>query len=137
MIAPEARPQAFLVGGLSGPLPKPIAAEIEEEGPTPAQTLADLYRRCGRGGGCPYSLDQLLSVLTTLRYHGRAEAGELATDAQLPASATYGCLLEAEDYGLARWIPEPVLQVDYVTAEITLTGMHFLREIEHGGERNG
>lgn len=108
-----------------------VAAELDDV-QNPAQVLADLYRRCGRGGGCPYSLDQLLSVLWTLRYHGRAEAGELATGARLPASATYGCLLEAEDYGLSRWIPAPVHLAEHQTAEITATGLRFLREIQHG-----
>lgn len=90
-------------------------------------------RRCGGGGGCPYSLVQLLSVLTALRYHGRAEAGKLATYAELPASATYGCLLETEDYGLSRWIARPVHLADHQTAEITLAGVRFLREINIGG----
>lgn len=135
MIVPQARPQAFLVSRLSGHLPKPIPipAEIENEGPISAQILADLYRRRGGGGGCPYSLVQLLSVLTVLRYHGRAEAGQLATYAELPASATYGCLLETEDYGLSRWIARPVHLADHQTAEITLAGVRFLREINIGG----
>ena len=70
MIVPQERPQAFLVGRLSGHLPKPIPipVEIEDEGPTPAQTLADLYRRCGAGGGCPYTLDQIIRVLSALRF---------------------------------------------------------------------
>lgn len=113
-------------------LSEPVAAIELDEQSNPAQVLADLYRRCGRGGGCPYSLDQLLRVLEALRYSGRAEAGELATDAGLPASAAYGCILEAEDYGLARWIPKPVHLVDHQTAEITGAGMRFLREIDHG-----
>lgn len=135
MIAPQERPTAFLTGGLTGPLPKPIPipVEIEDARPTSAQTLADLYRRCGRKGGCPYTLDQLISVLSALRYHGRTEAGELATDAQLPASAAYGCLLEAEDYGLSRWIPRPVHLADHQTVEITAAGSRFLREIDMGG----
>lgn len=133
MIAPEHRPTAFLTGGITGPLPKPIPIPVEYEEHTPAQTLADLSRRCGRGRGCPYTLDQLLGVLAALRYHGRAEAGQLATDAELPASATYGCLLETEDCGLSRRIPAPVHLADHQTAEITATGLRFLREIEHGG----
>lgn len=132
MIAPEPRPQAYLVS-LTGGLPKSILGDIEQEGSTPAQTLADLYRRCSGGGGCPYTLDQLLGVLSALRYHGRAEAGQLATDTELPASATYGCLLETEDYGLSRWIPAPVHLADHQTAEITAAGSRFLREIQMGG----
>ena len=132
MIAPESKPRAYLVSATGG-MAKPIPLEVEEEGPTPARTLADLYRRCGSGGGCPYSLDQLLAVLSALRYHHRAEAGELARYARLPASATYGCLLEAEDYGLARWIPRPVHLADHQTAEITGAGLRLLREIQHGG----
>lgn len=130
MIAPESkrRPAADTVK-----LSEPIAAIELDETPNPAQVLADLYRRCGKGGGCPYTLDQLLSVLSPLRYHGRAEAGKLAQDARLPASATYGCLLEAEDYGLSRWIPAPVHLADHQTAEITATGLRFLREIDMGG----
>lgn len=130
MIAPESR---------RGPAPQsvklsePITAVELDNVQNPAQVLADLYRRCGRGGGCPYTLDQLLRVLSALRYHGRAEAGELATDAHLPASATYGCLLETEDYGLSRWIPAPVHLADHQTAEITLAGVRFLREINIGG----
>lgn len=114
-------------------LSQPIAAVELDEEPNPAQVLADLYRRCGSGGGCPYTLDQLLSVLSALRYHGRADTGDLATDARLPASATYGCVLELEDYGLSRWIPSPVHLAHHQTAEITATGLRFLREIEHGG----
>lgn len=116
---------------------RPIPHEALYEPPAPAHTLADLYRRCGRGGGCPYSLDQLLQVLTALRYQGRAETGELAADARLPASATYGCVLELEDYGLSRWIPAPVHLVDHQTAEITLAGLRLLREIQHGGRYAG
>lgn len=109
-----------------------VAVELDEE-PNPAQVLAGLYRRCGSGGGCPYTLDQLLSVLSALRYYGRAEAGELAADARLPASATYGCVLELEDYGLSRWIPAPVHLADHQTAEITAAGLRLLREINTGG----
>lgn len=130
MIAPEAKRGAS-TGAVK--LSEPIAAIELDEQSNPAQVLADLYRRCGSGGGCPYTLDQLLAVLSALRYHGRAEAGELATDAELPASATYGCLLETEDYGLSRWIPRPVHLADHQTAEITATGLRFLREIQHGG----
>lgn len=130
MTAPETKRGAFPE---TVTLCEPVAALELDQTPNPAQVLADLYRRCSPNGGCPYSLDQLLRVLSALRYHGRAEAGELATDARLPASATYGCLLEAEDYGLARWTPEPVLKADYVTAEITGAGSRFLREIKAGG----
>ena len=130
MIAPESEqrttPEAVT-------LSEPIMAVELDEAPNPAQVLADLYRRCGRGGGCPYTLDQLISVLTALRYHGRAEARQLARDARLPASATYGCLLECEDYGLSRWIPRPVHLVDHQTAEITATGLRLLREISTRG----
>lgn len=130
MIAPESRQR-------TAPEPvklsEPIAAIELDEAPNPAQVLADLYRRCGSGGGCPYTLDQLLSVLTALRYHGRTEAQELATDARLPASATYGCVLELEDYGLSRWIPRPVHLADHQTAEITAAGSRLLREIQAAG----
>lgn len=130
MIAPESTrgPSAGTVK-----LSEPVAAVELDEQPNPAQALAGLYRRCGRGGGCPYTLDQLFRVLSALRYHGRAEAGELAKDARLPASAAYGCLLECEDYGLARWIPRPVYLVDHQTAEVTATGLRLLREINTGG----
>ena len=134
MIAPESR---------RGPAPRtvklsePITAVELDDVQNPAQVLADLYRRCGRGGGCPYTLDQLISVLSALRCHGSAEAHQLATDARLPASATYGCLLEAEDYGLARWIPAPVHLAEYQTAEITLAGSRLLREINTGGRHAG
>lgn len=130
MIAPERTDRA---ASENVKLSEPIAAVELDEEPNPAQVLADLYRRCGGGGGCPYSLDQLLSVLSALRYHARAEAGELAGDAQLPVSATYGCVLELEDYGLSRWIPAPVHLADHQTAEITAAGLRFLREIQHGG----
>lgn len=133
MIAPE-RSDRTALEPLK--LSEPIAAVELDEEPNPAQVLADLYRRCGRGGGCPYSLDQLLSVLRALRYHGKAEAGELAKDAELPASATYGCLLETEDFGFSRWIARPVHLADHQTAEITLTGLRFLRETQDRGGRN-
>ena len=123
MIAPEK----------TATLSESIAAIELGEQSNPAQVLADLYRRCGRGGGCPYSLDHLLRVLEALRYHGRAETGDLATEAELPASATYGCLLETEDYGLSRWIPRPIHLADHQTAEITVAGLRFLREIRHQG----
>ena len=132
MIAPEGRGRpALSTVKISGP----IAAVEMDESRNPAQVLTDLYRRCGRGGGggCPYSLDQLLRVLESLRYHGRAEALPLARDAHLPASATYGCLLECEDYGLSRWIPRPVYLADHQTAEITLAGSRLLREIQQEG----
>ena len=130
MIAPERSDQR---AAEPVKLSEPIAAVELDEAQNPAQVLADLYRRCGRGGGCPYSLDQLLGVLSALRYHGKAEAGELARCAGLPASATYGCLLEAEDYGLSRWIARPVHLADHQTAEITLAGSRLLREIRHEG----
>lgn len=132
MIAPESWPRAF-PWSKGGALPKPIPAEVEDEGPTPAQTLAGLYRRCGAGGGCPYSLDQLLRVLQELRHHSAVVAPEIAGAVELPASAVYGCILEAEDYGLVRWIPEPVTTADNITAEITAAGVRFLREITMGG----
>lgn len=130
MIAPE-RKDRTATDSLK--LSEPIVAVELDEGPNSAQVLADLYRRCGRGGGCPYSLDQIISVLEALRYHGTVVATEIAGSAGMPASAVYGCVLECEDYGLARWIPEPVLQANYVTAEITAAGMRFLREITAGG----
>ena len=39
MMAPESRPRAYLVSA-TGALPKPIAAEIEEEGPTLARSTS-------------------------------------------------------------------------------------------------
>lgn len=139
MIAHEARPQAFLVSRHSGHLPKPIpiAVEIEDGGPNPDQTLADLYRRCADGGGCPYTMDQIIGVLAALRYHGPVVATDIAHTARMPASAVYGCVLELEDYGLVRWIPEPVTTADNVTAEITAHGARFVREINtaSAGER--
>lgn len=134
MIAPQAPAQT---SPARERLSEPLAAVELDEQPNPAQVLADLYRRCGSGGGCPYTLDQLLWVLSALRDHGRDEAGELAKDAQLPASAAYSCLLEAEDYGLSRWIPGPLHLVDHQTAEITLAGSRLLREIELGSRHAG
>lgn len=101
-----------------------------EDEPSPAQTLAELYRRCAPGGGCQHTLDSLIRVLSGLGRNGAVVATDIGYSAQLPPSAVYGCVLELEDYGLARWIPEPVLRADHLTAEITEAGLRFLREIE-------
>lgn len=137
MIAPEHRPTAFLTGGLVGPLPKPIPAPVEYEEHTPAQTLADLYRRCSQGGGCPYSVDQVIQVLGALRGRGVVVATDIARQVELPASAVYGCVLELEDFGLCRWIPKPVTSAEHIIAEITAHGLRFLRAINTApvGER--
>lgn len=108
---------------------RPIPQEVLYEPLAPARTLADLYHRCSPNGGCPYSLDQLIRVLGALRGRGTVVATEIAEEVQLPDSAVYGSVLELEDFGLCRWIPEPVTSTDYVTAEITAHGLHFLREI--------
>lgn len=117
--------------------PRPIPQEVLYEPPTPARTLADLYRRCSPTGGCPYGLDQITRVLAALRGRGAVVATDIATEVELPASAVYGCVLELEDYGLCRWIPEPVTSAEYITAEITAHGLRFLREINTAlvGER--
>lgn len=57
-------------------------------------------------------------------------ATDVAREVELPASAVYGCVLELENFGLCRWIPEPVTTADNVTAEITAHGTRFLREID-------
>lgn len=138
MIVSETRPekarvQVFLWSPKSSALPKPTAIQVEDEGPTPARTLAGLYKRCGVGGGCPYTVVQIIRVLEALRYHGTVVATDIARSVEIPASAVYGCVLELEDYGLARWIPEPVHSADHITAETTLAGLRFLREIDVGG----
>lgn len=97
--------------------------------PDPARTLTALGQRCGPGGGCPYTLAQIVGVLAALRRRGTVVATEIAREVRLPASTVYGCMLELEDYGLSRWIPEPVTTADNVTAEITADGARFLREL--------
>lgn len=124
MIAPEATSTPYTTSH-----PRQLPAPALDDRPTPAQTLAKLYRRCGPGGGCLYSMSQILDVLTALRDRGPVVATEIAATVGLPASAVYGCVLECEDYGLCRWIPEPVLTADYITAEITATGSRLLREL--------
>lgn len=109
--------------------PRPIPQEVLYEPPAPSRTLADLYRRCSPKGGCPYNLDQITRVLTALRDRGAVVATEISSSVSLPASAVYGCVLELEDFGLCRWIPEPVTSAEYITAEITAHGLRFLREI--------
>lgn len=117
-------------------LSEPVVAVELDQGPHPAQALADLYRCCSPSGGCPYTLKQLIRVLTELRSHSAGVvATEIAAPARLPEKAVYGCVLELEGYGLARWIPEPVLRADHVTAEVTGAGLRLLREIE--GRTNG
>lgn len=128
MIASVSRPPAYLVS-TNAALPKPIPAEIVDDGHTPAQTLADLYKRCRDRGGCPCTVGQLVAVLEALRYHGTVVATDITPSIELPTSAVYGCVLELEDYGLCRWLPEPVTSADNITAEITAAGLHFLREI--------
>lgn len=116
---------------------RPIPQEVLYEPLAPARTLVDLYHRCSPNGGCPYSLDQLVSVLDALRSHGTVVATEIASSVALPASAVYGCVLELEDFGLCRWIPEPVTTADNVTTQITAAGSRLLREIKPStvGER--
>lgn len=126
MIAP-ASTQSPAYSPATIPVPTPAIHTT----PDPAHTLAALGKRCTPGGGCPYTLTQIVDVLAALRRHGVVVATEIAREVQLPASAVYGCVLELEDYGLCRWIPEPVLSADYVTAEITAHGTSFLREIKH------
>lgn len=124
MIAPQSAVEAP-----RNKAPRHIPQEVLYEPPAPARTLADLYRRCSRGGGCPYGLDQITCVLDALRGRGAVVATDIATEVELPASAVYGCVLELEDFGLCRWIPEPVTSAEYITAEITAHGARFLREI--------
>lgn len=130
MIAPEPR-NAAATGAASG-----------SPGSNSAQTLADLYRRCGPEGNGPFALDYLLRVLVALgklshpnplRPHDPVPATEVGRIAELPATAVYGCVLELEEYGLARWVPQPITHADNITAEITRYGVRFLREI-HAGE---
>lgn len=138
MIAPQTRQEKTSkrerLTGTRTALSTKISAPVDEES-NPARTLAGLYKRCGTGGGCPYTVGQIISVLEALRYHGTVVATDIANSVQMPASAVYGCVLELEDCGLTRWIPEPVLEADHITAEITLAGMRFLREIDRGGGR--
>ena len=127
MIATQTTPSTTATKNVvSEPIPAPTIAENHN----PARTLAALYHRCSPGGGCPYSLQQIIQVLEAFRYHGVAVATEIANTVGMPASAVYGCVLECEDYGLLRWIPEPVTTAEHVTAEITATGSRFLREID-------
>lgn len=127
MIAPQTTPSTTATKNLvSEPIPAPAIAENHN----PARTLAALYHRCSPAGGCPYDLQQIIRVLQAYRYRGLAVATEIANNVGMPASAVYGCVLELEDYGLLRWIPEPVTTAEYVTAEITAAGSRFLREID-------
>lgn len=127
MIAPRTTtPTAPTKTNMSEPVPAPTIGEEHN----PAGTLAALYRRCSPGGGCPFTLGQLIRVLGAYRYHGVAVATEVAHIVGMPASAVYGCVLECEDYGLLRWIPEPVTSADNITAEITAAGSRLLREID-------
>lgn len=127
MIAPQTTPSTSAERKVaSEPIPVPPIAENHN----PARTLAALYHRCSLAGGCPYDLRQIIRVLQAYRHHGLAVATEIAHTIGMPASAVYGCVLELEDYGLLRWIPEPVTTAEYVTAEITAAGSRFLREID-------
>lgn len=124
MIAPESTQTPD-----RSPIPIPTPTPAIHTPPDPAHTLAALVRRCSVGGGCPYTLVQIVDVLAALRRHGVVVATEIAREVQLSASSVYGCVLELEDYGLCSWIPEPVTTSDNVTAEITAAGSRFLREI--------
>lgn len=117
--------------------PRRVSLEAIYERLAAASTLADLYRRCAPNGGCPYSLVQVIHVLGALGGRGAVVATDIAGEVGLPASAVYGCVLELEDFGLCRWIPEPVTSAEHITAEITAHGLRFLREINTApvGER--
>lgn len=132
MIAPESAHSSYSREAIL-----PARIQVASTLPDPARTLAALGKRCSASGGCPYTLSQIVDVLAALRRHGVVVATEIAREVQLPASAVYGCVLELEDFGLCRWIPEPVTSAEHITAEITAHGLRFLREINTApvGER--
>ncbi len=112
----------------------------------PARTLADLYRRCGEGGGCPYDPAMLVRVLAGLREGEAREVARVATAVsvtlELSVSTVYGCLLELEDHGLARVryrAREPVLgagaPLGQVSGEITAAGRRLLEALRHAEGR--
>lgn len=126
MIAPAPHPGPLLTDEAA------LTASQEEIAVSaPARALSGLYHRCGAHGGSPYTIEQLFTVLAGLRYFGTAQASDVGRGLSLPASAVYGCFLELEDFGLLRWLAHPVISADYVTAEITDTGLRLLREINH------
>ena len=127
MIAPQTTPSTSATKKV---VSEPILAPVFAENHNPARTLTALYHRCSPAGGCPYDLRQIIRVLQAYRHHGLAVATEIPHTIGIPNSAVYGCVLELEDYGLLRWLPEPVTTAEYVTAEITAAGSRFLREID-------
>lgn len=124
MIAPGALTQPPL-----SPAATITASREEIAASAPERALEALYRRCRFDGGCPYSLQQLIEVLTALRYYRIARAGDVARRTGLPDSAVYGCFLELEDLSLIYWWPRPALSAGHVSAEISDTGLKLLREI--------
>lgn len=106
----------------------------------PARALANLYRRCAPGGGCPYDISTMISVLRGLRLDRAVHLTELGEALGLSASTVYGCVIELEDHGLARPLyrtQEAPLCAGSVRAEMTAVGWRLLRETTGRRPRGG